>query len=167
MDPRPPSYETTGLNANLTSHHMSMETQRQKEIENIESNEPLATQTVIPSDGGLKAWSTVVGGYVCSFLTVVHYGFLMFPSRWLALFVAWGYANSFGVYQDFYTRAQTSSPSNISWIGSVQLFFFFSMGLPAGKLLDKGYFRHVMLTGSLIYVFSFVLSSFLPPAASS
>ena len=75
---------------------------------------------------------------------------------WLALFATFGYASSFGVYQDLYTRAGTSSSSNISWIGSSQLFFFIAMGLPAGKLLDKGYFRQVVLLGSIIYVFSYV-----------
>ncbi|KAF8518899.1 MFS general substrate transporter [Gautieria morchelliformis] len=79
--------------------------------------------------------------------------------RWLALFATFGYTSSFGVYQDLYTRAGTSSSSNISWIGSVQLFFFVCMGLPAGRLLDKGYFRHCVLAGSIIYVLSiFTLS---------
>lgn len=72
---------------------------------------------------------------------------------WLALFTTFGYASSFGVYQDLYTRAGMSSSSNISWIGSVQFFLFIAMGLPASKLLDKGYFRQVLLAGSLIYIF--------------
>jgi len=103
------------------------------------SEDPLAAQSVV-SDGGTKAWCTVAGG-------------------WLALFATFGYASSFGVYQDLYTRAGTSSSSNISWIGSVQLFFFVAMGLPAGKLVDKGYFRYVTLTGSLIYIFSLFMLS--------
>jgi hypothetical protein len=47
-----------------------------------------------------------------------------------------GYENSFGVYQDFYTRSQTASASAISFIGSTQLFFLQGMALPAEKLLD-------------------------------
>jgi hypothetical protein len=30
------------------------------------------------------------------------------------------------------------------------------MALPAGGLLDKGYFKHVVFVGSVIYVFRFV-----------
>lgn len=72
---------------------------------------------------------------------------------WLALFATFGSAASFGVYQDFYVRSGTSTSSNVAFIGSVQLFLLTGMGLPAGKLLDKGYFRHVVLVGSIIYVF--------------
>ena len=64
-----------------------------------------------------------------------------------------GYASSFSVYQNLYTRAGASTPSKISWIGSTQLFLMFAMGLPAGKLLDLGYFRHVILFGSILYTF--------------
>ena len=77
-------------------------------------------------------------------------------SRWLALFATFGYLSSFGVYQDLYTLAGTASSSNVSWIGSTQLFLFVAVGLPAGSLLDKGYFKHVIYVGSLIYVFRFV-----------
>ncbi|KAF8490873.1 MFS general substrate transporter [Gautieria morchelliformis] len=93
-----------------------------------------------PPDGGARAWCTVLGG-------------------WLALFATFGYTSSFGVYQDLYTRSGTSSSSNISWIGSVQLFLFLGMGLPAGRLLDKGYFRHCVLVGSFIYMFSLFMLS--------
>ncbi|KAF8490866.1 major facilitator superfamily domain-containing protein [Gautieria morchelliformis] len=96
-----------------------------------------------PRDGGARAWCTLLGGYV-----------------WLALFATFGYASSFGVYQDLYTRAGTSSSSNISWIGSVHLFIFVAMGLPAGKLVDKGYFRHIILAGSFINISSLFVLSF-------
>ena len=72
---------------------------------------------------------------------------------WLALFATFGSASSFGVYQDLYVLSGTASSLNVAWIGSVQLFLLTLMGLPAGKLLDKGYFRHVVLAGSIIYVF--------------
>lgn len=68
--------------------------------------------------------------------------------------VTFGYSNSFGVYQDIYTRSHAASASNVSWVGSTQLFFLFAMGLPAGKLLDLGYLRHTNIAGSIIYVFS-------------
>ncbi|KIJ30595.1 hypothetical protein M422DRAFT_106460, partial [Sphaerobolus stellatus SS14] len=84
-------------------------------------------------DGGWRAWTTVIGGF-------------------LATSATFGYVNAFGVYQDVYTRAGTASPSKISWIGSTQLFFLLAMALPAGKLLDLGYFRQTVFCGSILYV---------------
>lgn len=95
-------------------------------------------------DGGYHAWSTLIGA-------------------WLILIATFGYTNAFGVYQDLYTRADTESASKISWIGSTQLFFLVAMGLPAGKLLDKGYFRHTTIFGSVLYVFSMFMVSLAHP----
>lgn len=44
------------------------------------------------------------------------------------------------------------SASAISWVGSIQLFLQFSMGAIAGPLYDKGYFRHLLSAGSVIYI---------------
>lgn len=79
----------------------------------------------------------------------------------MAIFATFGYISSFGVYQDLYVLAGTASSSNVSWIGSTQLWFFVAMGLPAGGLLDKGYFKHLILVGTIIYVFRLV-----PPTLS-
>jgi uncharacterized membrane protein YoaK (UPF0700 family) len=46
------------------------------------------------------------------------------------------------------------SPSTISWIGSVQLALQFIVGAVAGKLFDKGYFHVLMVSGSLLLLFS-------------
>lgn len=45
----------------------------------------------------------------------------------LALFCTFGQMNSFGTYHSWYSRHQLhgQSPSKISWIGSLQLWFFF------------------------------------------
>lgn len=47
----------------------------------------------------------------------------------LALFCTFGDINSFGTFQAWYLTHQlhSMSPSAISWIGSVQLFIFFSL----------------------------------------
>ncbi|KAI0311456.1 hypothetical protein OF83DRAFT_1030937, partial [Amylostereum chailletii] len=92
------------------------------------------------ADGGPHAWRTLIGG-------------------WLVLLTTFGYTTVFGVFQDIYTRSQAASVSRISWIGSTQLFFIFILALPAGKLLDMGYFRQTTLVGSLIYVFSIFMLS--------
>lgn len=45
----------------------------------------------------------------------------------MVLFSTFGYTNSFGVYQALYTLAGTSSASNISWIGSLQVSIHYSI----------------------------------------
>ncbi|KAF8999606.1 MFS general substrate transporter [Cyathus striatus] len=94
----------------------------------------------IQIDGGPQAWATLVGGFFVTMST-------------------FGYTYAFGVYQDIYTRSQLASASRISWIGSTQLFFIFLVGLPAGKMLDLGYYRHTMIVGSVLYVFSMFMVS--------
>lgn len=76
-----------------------------------------------------------------------------------------GSVQAFGVYQDYYTRVYLNefTPSQISWIGSVQLFCIFFLGLPAGRLFDKGYFKHMFLSGSIIYIFSYFMLSLAKP----
>ena len=49
--------------------------------------------------------------------------------------------------------AGTSTPSQVSWIGSVQVFLLFALSLPAGKLFDDGYFHPMMISASVLYVF--------------
>jgi MCP family monocarboxylic acid transporter-like MFS transporter 10 len=70
-------------------------------------------------------------------------------------------SNAIGVYQDFYVRhfLTNETPSAIAWIGSVQLFFQFSMGAIIGKLFDAGYFYTIMISGSLLYLFSYFMLS--------
>ncbi|CAA7270140.1 unnamed protein product [Cyclocybe aegerita] len=104
--------------------------------------EPPSVEDIV--DGGRAAWCTAIGGS-------------------LAVATTFGYANSFGVYQDLYTRSNTASASAISWIGSTQLFFLLAGALPGGKLLDMGYFRHTTLVGSIIYVFCLFMVSLCDP----
>lgn len=73
-------------------------------------------------------------------------------------FCTFGYASSFGVYQDYYVLAGTSTSSNISWIGSLQLFMLFFVGFPAGRLFDAGYLHLLLFCGSILFVFWHVTS---------
>ncbi|KAI0048032.1 MFS general substrate transporter [Auriscalpium vulgare] len=94
--------------------------------------------------GGVRAWMTLLGA-------------------WLAVASTFGYTNSFGIYQDFYTRSHAASATRISWIGSTQLFLLIAMGLPAGKLHDLGHFRVVVGAGSLLFTFSLFMVSLAHP----
>lgn len=51
--------------------------------------------------------------------------------------------NSFGVFQTYYVNSLGKSPSDISWIGSIQVFLVFFIGTFTGRLTDAGYFRPV------------------------
>ncbi|KAK7729823.1 hypothetical protein SLS53_009191 [Cytospora paraplurivora] len=82
-----------------------------------------------PPDGGLRAWTAVAAAHLINLNT-------------------WGYINSFGVFQSYYTTALNLEPSTISWIGSVQVFLLFFVGTFTGRLTDAGYFRETFLIGS-------------------
>jgi len=83
----------------------------------------------------------------------------------VSLLSTFGITLSFGVFQDYYTRVflKDNTPSEISWIGSVQLCLDFSMGLLAGRLFDAGLFREVMIVGSILHLFSFFMLSLAKP----
>lgn len=83
-----------------------------------------------PPDGGLRAWTAVAAGH-------------------LVIMNTWGYINSFGVFQTYYTTSLDLPPSTISWIGSIQVFLLFFIGTFTGRLTDAGYFRATFLMGTV------------------
>ncbi|KDQ54083.1 hypothetical protein JAAARDRAFT_38694 [Jaapia argillacea MUCL 33604] len=99
-----------------------------------------------PPDGGWRAWLTIAGA-------------------WMIQFSTFGHVSAFGVYQAFYTRDFLSykSASEISWIGSVQLFLLYAPGVLVGRAFDAGYFHHTNAIGSVIYVFSMFMHSLVKP----
>ncbi|KAJ7035773.1 MFS general substrate transporter [Mycena alexandri] len=72
---------------------------------------------------------------------------------------------AFGVFQDFYLSnfLKSYSASDISWIGSIQLFLDLGCGAIAGRLYDLGYCRTVLICGPSIFVFSFFMLSITQP----
>ncbi|KAI1879276.1 hypothetical protein JX265_002230 [Neoarthrinium moseri] len=93
-----------------------------------------------PPDGGAVAWTQVL---------LMH----------IVFFNTWGVANGYGVFQTYYTQALGQSESAISWIGSVQVFFLFSIGVGAGRLADAGYFRVTFTLGVFLQVFGIFMAS--------
>ncbi|KAH7141021.1 major facilitator superfamily domain-containing protein [Dactylonectria macrodidyma] len=93
-----------------------------------------------PPDGGLQAWTQVAMG-------------------WIVIFTTWGYINSFGSFQTYYTEHLPQSPSAISWIGSVQTWLTFFIGAFSGRLLDAGFFVHTLLIGALLQLLGIFLMS--------
>lgn len=77
----------------------------------------------------------------------------------LVIMSTWGFINSFGVFQTYYVPALNRAPGDISWIGSIQIFFLFFVGTFSGRLTDAGYFRLVFLAGSFFAVFGLFMAS--------
>lgn len=93
-----------------------------------------------PPDGGLNAWTQVAMG-------------------WLIIFVTWGYVNSFGSFQAYYTEVLPQSPSTISWIGSIQVFLTFFIGAFSGRLLDAGLFVPTLFVGGVLQLLGIFMMS--------
>jgi hypothetical protein len=71
-------------------------------------------------DGGLQAW-LVAGGASCVF------------------FCGLGFANGWGVFQEYYMAHQLrdESADNVAWIGSISAFLSFLAGGAGGPLFDR------------------------------
>lgn len=68
--------------------------------------------------------------------------------------------NSFGVFQTYYeSLLPNSSPSAISWIGSIQVFLLRFVAVITGPLFDIGYFRTLIGSGSFLVVFGTMMTS--------
>lgn len=93
-------------------------------------------------DGGGKAWLTVAGAAAC-------------------LFVSFGWVNCVGVFQDYYQTHQLKqySPSDISWIPSLQVFFMLFCGPFVGKIFDDYGHRYLLVVGTFLHVFGLMMTS--------
>jgi len=82
-------------------------------------------------------------------------------AAWIMQFCTSGYVNAFGVYQDYYTREYltSSTPSTISWIGSINNLLVFGGGLIFGRIFDAGHFRSMLVGGSVLFIFCLFMVS--------
>lgn len=57
-----------------------------------------------------------------------------------------GFTLTYGAFQAYYktTLLSSSSPSAISWIGTVQAWLLIVIGVMSGPLFDLGYFRPML-----------------------
>ncbi|OJJ07189.1 hypothetical protein ASPVEDRAFT_155085 [Aspergillus versicolor CBS 583.65] len=93
-----------------------------------------------PPDGGFHAWSQIIWAH----FTVCN---------------TWGYITAFGVFQTYYSQALDETPSTISWIGSIQCFLLFSVGVFSGRASDAGYFKAVWGLGAFLNVLGIFMAS--------
>ncbi|KAM0080048.1 hypothetical protein ACKRZS_007825 [Fusarium odoratissimum] len=93
-------------------------------------------------DGGLKAWSVVVGAF-------------------FGLFVSFGWTNCVGLFQGYYEANQLRdlSPSNVSWIPSLSMFMMFITGPFVGRAFDNFGPHYLLFTGTLLHVFGLMMAS--------
>ncbi|CEH14823.1 Monocarboxylate transporter [Ceraceosorus bombacis] len=93
-------------------------------------------------DGGKQAWLTVLGS-------------------WFALAASFGMVSSFGVFQTYYQMEilTASWPSQISWIGSLQTFLFFLLGMPVGRVFDAYGPKRLVFCGTLVLSFALMMTS--------
>ncbi|KAI1464492.1 MFS general substrate transporter [Daldinia caldariorum] len=73
--------------------------------------------------------------------------------------MACGYGAAFGIYQLYYTETLKLPASQISWIGSIQIFINNLVCTVAGRLADAGYARETVLGGSFIALLGTFMSS--------
>lgn len=72
-----------------------------------------------------------------------------------------GLANTYGIFQTYYTRTlpPSTSPSSISWIGSIQALLLLLGGLFTGAIFDMGYARSLIAAGTFLFVFGMMMLS--------
>lgn len=93
-------------------------------------------------EGGLQGYLTVFGAF-------------------FALFAAFGQSMAFGSFQLWYSQNQlvNYTASDISWIGSVQLWVFFISGGVIGRLFDAHGPTLLLASGTIILTFSLMMTS--------
>ena len=93
-------------------------------------------------DGGGRAWLQVLGS------------FLVFSNLW-------GFTFAFGSFQSYFelTYLTSQSASNISWIGTVQVFLLIVGGTISGPFFDRGYFRTMLFVGAGLETFGVFMTS--------
>lgn len=65
------------------------------------------------------------------------------------------------VFQTYYETGAlfTASSDNIAWIGSLQGFFLLLVGFVSGPLYDRGYLRTLLVSGTFLTVFGYMMTS--------
>ncbi|KAK9461674.1 putative mfs monocarboxylate transporter protein [Lipomyces oligophaga] len=112
----------------------------EEELE-IEEDEEKAGYDAVP-DGGIVAWLQVLGGT-------------------LMYFNSWGIINSYGCFENYYISISLSNKtaSDIAWVGSIQAFILVIMSIVVGPVFDRGYFRTLVISGSVTVVFGMMMTS--------
>jgi MFS family permease len=85
----------------------------------------------------------------------------LFRCTYITAHVPRGFTLTFGAFQTYYEHnfLRSSTPSAISWIGTVQAFMLILVGSLSGPFFDKGWYRVMLIVGNCGVVFGvFMLS---------
>ncbi|KAI1050689.1 hypothetical protein LB507_009207 [Fusarium sp. FIESC RH6] len=104
------------------------------------SNVKVRLDLLSPPDGGRQAWLCTLCG---------HFLFMN----------TWGFINSFGIFQTYYTTFLKRDPSDISWIGSIQVFLSFFIGAFVGRYIDSGHLRLLLSCGTVLVLIGIFTAS--------
>ncbi|KAF3763283.1 MFS general substrate transporter [Cryphonectria parasitica EP155] len=108
-------------------------------------NSPLPGSGHHPSDfpdGGMQAWSVVLGGFC-------------------GLFCTFGFVSCIGVFQEHYETGPLASysSSSVSWITSTEVWAMIFFGIVFGRVFDVYGPRWMLVVGSLVYIFGLMMTS--------
>ncbi|KHO01971.1 Major facilitator superfamily domain, general substrate transporter [Metarhizium album ARSEF 1941] len=72
-----------------------------------------------------------------------------------------GFLLTSGAFQAYYELSLIpgQSSSDTSWISTTSAFLVFAVGIVAGPLYDRGFYKPLLVTGSLLQVFGFMMLS--------
>lgn len=72
-----------------------------------------------------------------------------------------GLLTTYGAFQEYYQTEllPNETPSTISWVGSIQATLIPMVGLATGPLVDIGYLRPLIISGSFLTVFGMMMTS--------
>ncbi|KAF8272784.1 MFS general substrate transporter [Lactarius quietus] len=127
---QPSASHSLGHSTSTAPTHVGTQSEKGDAV-NFDSEPRNQAQDDYP-DGGLRAWLVVLGAACASFSTG-------------------GYANSWGVFQEYYENdlLKGTSPSTIAWIGSLQAALMAFPALISGRLFDLGYYRSTLIFASI------------------
>ncbi|KAJ7628890.1 major facilitator superfamily domain-containing protein [Roridomyces roridus] len=141
-----PTLMSDHTSATADHQHHSFDPDEQKFKYDLELSLPRPDPPREAKEGDLVGCLTILGTFFIQFCTL-------------------GSSNAFGVYQDYYTRNSLSNmtPSDISWIGSLQLCLQYAPGILVGRAFDAGYFHQMLALGSVLQVASIFMISLAQP----
>ncbi|KAI1082296.1 major facilitator superfamily domain-containing protein [Whalleya microplaca] len=93
-----------------------------------------------PPDGGFLAWSQVIPAHIANMMS-------------------WGYGTGYAVFQLYYRQTMGWPAAQVSWVGSIQLFLYYVVGLGAGRLSDAGYTKILYGIGAVMCIIGIFMTS--------
>lgn len=111
-------------------------------------------------NGGLDAWLNVLAGF-CVFVNSWFVYIAIILCIYQANLCFRGLLTTYGAFQEYYQTEllPNETPSTISWVGSIQATLIPMVGLATGPLVDIGYLRPLIISGSFLTVFGMMMTS--------